>query len=488
MMSEETHILFLILEIFTAMVMALILGLIVFACVAYVKDVRQNTQTIRRNFPVVGRFRYFFEELGSFFRQYFVAMDREELPFNRAQAFGTTQSMVAPGTLIFSPHPFPSLSDNPPPPTVTIGPYCRQPYETSAVVNISGMSFGALSKPAVRALSMGAKKAGCWINTGEGGLSDHHLCGGADVVFQIGTAKYGVRDENGNMSDGRLGEIAARPEVKMFEIKISQGAKPGKGGILPGVKVTEEIAGVRGIPVGRDSISPNGHPDIRSIDQLLDRIDHIRNLTGKPVGFKMVAGNLTFFDDLCAAIMDRGLPAAPDFITLDSGDGGTGAAPQSLMDHAGLPIQESLPVVVDKLVEAGLKERIKVVASGKLLLPVDVAWALCTGADFVNVGRGFMFALGCIQAMQCNKNTCPTGVTTHNPDLQKGLDPFNKAERVAHYARNLVREVTVIAHSCGVDGPRDLRRHHARLITRPGFSKSLDQFYREERRRVHLIE
>ena len=499
MVTEETHILFLILEIFTALVMALVLGLIVFACVAYVQDVRQRSQAIRRNFPVVGRFRYFLERLGTFFRQYFFAMDREELPFNRAQrswvyraaknldntvAFGTTQNMTTPGTLIFSPHPFPSLNESPPPRTVVVGPYCRHPYETSAVVNMSAMSFGALSRPAIRALSMGAKKAGCWINTGEGGLSEHHLCGGADIVFQIGTAKYGVRDDQGNLSREKLAAIAERPEVKMFEIKISQGAKPGKGGILPGVKVTEEIAAVRGIPVGKDSISPNGHPDIRSIAQLLDRIGEIRELTGKPVGFKMVAGDLSFFDDLCAAVLERGEESAPDFITLDSGDGGTGAAPQSLMDHAGLPIQESLPVVVDKLVDAGLKERIKVIATGRLLLPVDVAWALCTGADFVNIGRGFMFALGCIQAMQCNKNTCPTGVSTHDPHLQKGLDPQLKSERVAQYAQNLVREVTIIAHSCGVDSPRDLRRHHARFITRPGFSKPLDQFYREERERV----
>src|SRR5690606_31008076 len=204
-----------------------------------------------------------------------------------------------------------------------------------ALVNISAMSFGAISKPAVTALSLGAKKAGCWLNTGEGGLSTYHLSGGADLVFQIGTAKYGVRDEKGNLSDQRLAAIAEHPEVKMFEIKISQGAKPGKGGILPGLKVTAEIADIRGIPQGLDSISPNGHLDIRSIHQLLDSIEHIRQVTGKPVGFKMVAGDLRFFADLCDQVLARGEQAAPDFITLDSGDGGTGAAPQSLLDHAG---------------------------------------------------------------------------------------------------------------------------------------------------------
>jgi len=421
-------------------------------------------------------------------------MDREELPFNRAQrswvyraaknldntlAFGTTQSTVTPGTLIFSPHPFPSLSENPCPSSVVIGPHCRQPYETNSIVNVSAMSYGALSRPAVTALSLGAKRAGCWMNTGEGGLCSYHLSGGADIVFQIGTAKYGVRDENGMLSDQKLADIAAHPEVKMFEIKISQGAKPGKGGILPGIKVTEEIALVRGIPLGQPSISPNGHLDIRSIEELLDKLEHVRQITGKPVGFKMVAGDLSFFDDLCVSVMARGIEYGPDFITLDSGDGGTGAAPQSLMDHAGLPIRESLPVLVDKLVAHELKERIKVIASGKLLLPVDVAWALCAGADFVNIARGFMFALGCIQAMQCNKNTCPTGITTHNPELQKGLDPTNKADRVAHYAQNLVKEVIVIAHSCGVDCPRELRRHHARLVTRPGMSVPLDRLYQQ---------
>ncbi|MCK9504950.1 MAG: FMN-binding glutamate synthase family protein [Porticoccaceae bacterium] len=498
---EGVPVLFLILELFTALVMALLAILVIAAAVAYVRDVRQTSQTIRRNYPVIGRFRYIFEHLGEFFRQYFYAMDREELPFNRAQrswvyraaknvdntlAFGSTESTTAPGTLIFAPHPFPSLNESYTPSELVIGPYCRNPYSTRALINVSAMSFGAISQPAVTALSMGAKMAGCWLNTGEGGLSSYHLSGGADIVFQIGTAKYGVRDEHGNLSDERLAQIAAYPEVKMIEIKISQGAKPGKGGILPGVKVTEEIARIRGIQAGMDSISPNGHTDIRSIDQLLLMINHVRNISGLPVGFKIAVGDLNFFDDLCAAILRDGIESAPDFITLDSGDGGTGAAPQSLMDHAGLPIRESLPVVVDKLIAHGLRERIRVVASGKLILPVDVAWAICAGADFVNTARGFLFALGCIQAMQCNKNTCPTGITTHNPRLHKGLDPMNKADRVAFYAQNLVKEVAVIAHSCGVDCPRDLQRHHARIVTRPGFSVPLDHFYRREARRAKV--
>lgn len=491
-MENGVPILLLLLEIFTALVLAVLAGLVIIAFITYVIDVRQSEHTIRRNYPVLGRFRYLFEHIGGFFRQYFYAMDREEMPFNRAQRswvyraaknvdstvpFGSTQSMTIPGTLIFSPHPFPSLAEAHAVSPITIGPWCRQPYETNSLVNISAMSFGAVSRPALIALSRGAKMAGCWLNTGEGGLSDYHLSGGADIVFQIGTAKYGVRDLEGNLSDDKLRTIAAHPQVRMFEIKISQGAKPGKGGILPGVKVTEEIAHIRGIAQGFDSISPNGHLDIRSVGQLLDSIAHIRAVTGKPVGFKMVVGSMDFFDELCDEILSRGEESAPDFITLDSGDGGTGAAPQSLLDNAGLPIRETLPLVVDKMIERGLRERIRLIASGKLILPVDVAWALATGADFVNTARGFMFALGCIQSLQCNKNTCPTGITTHNPQLQKGLDPTLKATRVAQYVSNLVNEVTVIAHSCGVDCPRQLQRRHVRMVVRPGVSVPLDELY-----------
>lgn len=460
----------------------------------YFVDVSQRQHAIRRNYPVIGRFRYLFEHLGYFFRQYFFALDREEKPFNRTQrtwvyraaknhdstlAFGSTLDIAAPGAVLFVPHVFPTLeqdavNDGP----LVIGPFCSQPFVAESFFNISAMSYGAISRVAALALSHGAARAGCWLNTGEGGLAPYHLAGGCDLVFQIGTAKYGVRDAQGQWSDDRLRELAAYPQVRMFELKLSQGAKPGKGGILPGIKVTEEVAGIRGIPAGQDSISPNGHPDIRNVGELLDRIDHIRTVTGKPVGFKLVVGGGNFFDELCQTILSRGAElSAPDFITLDSGDGGSGAAPQSLMDHSGLSIRESLPAVVDKLAAYGLRERIRVIAAGKLIMPVDVAWALAVGADFVVSARGFMFALGCIQAMQCNRNTCPTGVTTHDPDLQKGLDPADKAVRVGHYVDNLRTEVGVIAHSCGVESPRALRRHHARIVTELGQSEPMDQYY-----------
>ena len=242
---------------------------------------------------------------------------------------------------------------------------------------------------------------------------------------------------------------------------------------MPGAKVTELIAATRGIPLGQDSISPNGHTDVRSIDELLDMIERVREVTGKPVGFKTVVGSIGWLDELCLAIHQRGPQCAPDFITIDSADGGTGAAPQSLMDYMGLPIKRSLPMVVDRLVEYGLRDRIKVITSGKLINPADVAWALCMGADFVTSARGFLFSLGCIQALQCNKNTCPTGITTHNADLQRGLVVTDKAERVASFARNMAYEVGIIAHSCGVKEPRLLNRDHAHLITAEGIPEPM---------------
>lgn len=457
-------------------------------------DRTQTEQTIRRNYPVVGRFRYFFEHLGEFFRQYFFAMDREELPFNRAErswvyraakkvdtmiAFGSTRPLDQKGDPIFINCPFPTLEEDATTPApITVGADSSAiPFTTSSIINISGMSYGAISKPAILALSQGAKEAGIWMNTGEGGLSVHHLEGGCDIVYQIGTAKYGVRDSEGKLSDEKLKEVASHEQVRMFEIKMSQGAKPGKGGILPGAKVTAEIAATRGIPEGEDSISPNGHPDIQSVDDLLDMIERVRNVTGKPTGFKMVVGSLAFFHELCETIQQRGIHSAPDFITLDSSDGGTGAAPQPLMDYMGLHIRESLPEVVDIITQYGLRERIKIVASGKLMIPGKVAWALSAGADFVTSARGFMFALGCIQALQCNKNTCPTGITTHKKELQRGLVPQKKAKRVANFAQKIVYGVGLIAHSCGVKEPRGLNRSHVRMIEHGGRSTPLSDIY-----------
>jgi glutamate synthase domain-containing protein 2 len=465
-----------------AAVFVLCLGLgVVAIAVLYVIDITQTTHTVRRNYPVIGRLRYVFERLGEFFRQYFFAMDREEMPFNRAErawvyraakgvdstvAFGSTKDLRPVGTAIFVNTAYPTLDEDAAQPReVTIGADCAKPYRTRAIFNISGMSYGALSRPAVLALSKGARMAGVWMNTGEGGLSPYHLEGGADIVFQIGTAKYGVRDEHGGLSDERLRAIAAHEQVRMFELKLSQGAKPGKGGILPAAKVTAEIAQIRGIAPGAASISPNRHPEINNERDLLDMINRIRDVTGKPTGFKTVIGSLAWMEKLFLEIHARGLDSAPDFITVDSGDGGTGAAPMSLIDNVGL------------LKQYGLRDRTKIIASGKLITPAEVAWGICAGADFVSSARGFMFALGCIQALQCNKNTCPTGITTHDKRLQRGLDPTDKAERVRRYAENMHHELGVIAHSCGAAEPRRLKRMHCRIVQANGRSVPLNELY-----------
>jgi glutamate synthase domain-containing protein 2 len=466
-----------------------LVGALVFV---FIRDITQKKHSVLRNYPVIGRFRYFFEQLGEYFRQYFFAGDRDEMPFNRATrgwvyrlakneggiiGFGSTYDLHHAGALIFVNHPFPVLEEErQPTPTLILGEgYCREPFEARSIVNISGMSFGAISAPAVRSLSRGAAVAGCWMDTGEGGLSPYHLEGGCDVIMQIGTAKYGVRDAQGNLSTERLMELSR--VVKAFEIKLSQGAKPGKGGVLPGKKVTPEIAHIRGIPEGRDSISPNRHRDISNMNELLEKIAWMRDLTGKPVGVKTAVGGWRFMNEMADIVHRRGLEFAPDFLVIDGGEGGSGAAPQALADHMGLSIEEALPRVVDALVESSLKTRVRVVASGKLVTSARAAWALCVGADFINTARGFMFSLGCIQALRCHQNTCPTGVTTHNKRLQRALVVEEKYLRVANYAMNMNREIDMIAHSCGVRHARELRREHVRIVQASGQSVALNMLY-----------
>lgn len=451
-------------------------------------DVLQKGHAIQRNYPVIGHIRYMFENAGEYFRQYWFADDREELPFNRATrawiyrtskglggllGFGSTNDLRQPGSIIFVNAAYPMLEEEfTDTPSIIIGPDCKYPFEAKSIFNISGMSYGAISAAAVRALSKGAGAAGIWMNTGEGGISPYHIEGGCDLVYQIGTAKYGVRDAEGNLSDDRLRSVAKH--VKAFEIKLSQGAKPGRGGVLPGGKVTAEIAEIRGIPKGQVSSSPNRHREIRSADDLLDMINHVRDITGKPVGFKSVLGSDKFPQDLCQTILKRGIEFAPDFITVDGGEGGTGAAPQILSDHVGLPITESLPLIVDVLSAYGLRQRIKVIASGKLVHSAKVAWALCAGADFIVSARGFMFALGCVQSMQCHQDTCPTGITTHSAYRQRGLVVEDKAERVKQYAHWMCHEVNSLAHSCGLGNAREFKREHVRLVKSPGVSSPLN--------------
>ncbi|WP_417713491.1 FMN-binding glutamate synthase family protein [Pseudophaeobacter arcticus] len=476
---------------FLALGFVFLLGAMVLVGVlVFIVDRLQTQDAIRRNYPVVGRFRHLFSTMGEFFRQYFFAMDREEMPFNRAQrewvsraaegagntvAFGSTRNTTVPGTPIFVNAPFPPLDDQyASTEPLCIGAQARVPYMAPSFFNISGMSYGALSQPAVRALSRGAREAGVWLNTGEGGLSPFHLEGGCDIVFQIGTAKYGVRNPEGGLSDSKLREIAANPTVRMFELKLSQGAKPGKGGILPAAKVSAEIAAIRGIPEGEASISPNRHPEMRNFDDLLDMISHVREVTGKPVGIKTVVGSEVVMREMFMVIASRP-EAAPDFITIDGGEGGTGAAPMPLIDLVGMSVREALPLVCNLRDEYGFRDRIRLISSGKLVNPGDVAWALAAGADFVTSARGFMFSLGCIQALKCNKNTCPTGITTHDPRFQKGLVVEDKYKRVARYATEIIHEVETIAHSVGVTEPRKLRRRHVRLMQENGHSRPMNE-------------
>jgi glutamate synthase domain-containing protein 2 len=456
----------------------LVLMLLVLAGLAavYWHDTHQTQHTILRNFPVVGHVRYFAETWGEYMRQYQYLPDWAERPFNRLERSWVYRSAKGVSNLVsfgsenvpsfvFRNAPFPVLDEEKrsyPGKLIGIasGPgACREPFVAKHFFNISGMSYGALSHAAVSALSRGAKLSGVWMGTGEGGLSKFHLEGGGDIVMQIGTAKYGVRDEHGNLSDERLRQIAAYPQVKMFEVKLAQGAKPGKGGILPGNKVTAEIAEIRGIPEGQDSVSPNRHRDIGSIAELGKFVAHVREVTGKPVGVKFVVGDPGFVDEWFHEITEHP-ECAPDYIHVDGGEGGTGAAPASLADYVGLPITQALPVVAALRAEHGLEGRVRILAAGKLVTPDKVAWALCMGADFVSSARGFMFALGCIQAMKCGSGHCPTGVTAVDPKLIAGLDPTDKAVRVGNYARRMQDEVEIIAHSCGLtDATGFLPRH-----------------------------
>ncbi len=479
----------LVIYSFGAMLGLLFVGLII---LWFIQDITQKKHSVLRNYPVVGRLRYFLENQGKYFRQYFSSGDRDEMPFNRATrgwvykhaknrgsmiGFGSTNDLREPGSIIFVNAAFPILEkDQLPTPSMKIGEgYCPHPFEAKSIINVSGMSYGAISVPAIRSLSLGSAKAKCWLNTGEGGLSSYHLEGGGDIIMQIGTAKYGIRDEQGNFSPERAKELAK--VVKAFEIKLSQGAKPGKGGLLPGSKVTSEIAKIRGIPENKTSISPNRHCDIGNVDELLDKINYIRTLTGRPVGIKTAIGGWHFINELCDSINRRGLEYAPDFITIDGGEGGSGAAPQVLFDHVSLSITEALPRVVDALIQSGLRNRIKVIAAGKLITSAHSAWALCVGADFINTARGFMFSLGCIQAMRCHKNNCPTGIATHDERLQNGLVVQEKLLRVANYAMNVNKEINLIAHSCGLRHAREFRREHVRIVETAGKSVALNVIY-----------
>jgi len=456
-----------------------------------VRDLTQRQHAVTRNFPVIGHFRYLLEEMGQPLRQYFFAGDLEERPYNRVTrswvyasakgqnnmiGFGSQVDHNEPGRMHIVPSMYPTLKprgatdDDLPRPKV-IGAKRAQPYSPRRFANISGMSYGALSPNAVRALSRGAKLAGCYMSTGEGSLSPYHVEGGGDILYQIGPAKFGCRTPDGRFDERKAAAILALPQVKMVEIKLAQGAKPGNGGMLPKEKITKDIATIRGIPMGVDCQSPNRFEEFDDAPSLLDFIERVRRLTGKPVGLKMVVGSVAEIDDLCREIRKRG--DGPDFIAVDGNEGGSGAAPLAMTDYVGLPLVDALIAVDNALRREGLRDDVTLIASGKIATGGEVATHLALGSDIVHIARGFLFSIGCIQALRCHTNTCPTGVTTQNQWLQSGLDPADKGVRVGNYSLALERDVQMITHACGLTHPSQLHRGHVVMNISPGVRKSL---------------
>lgn len=478
----------------TSVVMVLAAVVLLAMGVVAIADLRQKKNAVTHNFPVIGHVRPLLSELGPPLRQYLFAHDAEERPYNRvtrawvyasaegannAIAFGSQADHDAPGRMHLLPSLYPTLAPKaaPLPRPRLIGASRPEPYQPNHFVNISGMSFGALSPNAVRALSRGARLAGIYMGTGEGSLSPYHEEGGGDILFQIGPAKFGCRTPEGRFDEEKARLLIARPQVKMVEIKLAQGAKPGQGGLLPKEKITAEIAAIRGIPMGQDCQSPNGFEECRDAASLLDFIGRVRGLTGKPVGIKTAVGSAEQIAELCAEITLRG--DGPDFIVVDGAEGGTGAGPLSLADHVGLPVMDGLVVVDNALRQWGLRDQITLIVSGRIATGGEAALHLAMGADLIHVGRGFLLSIGCIQALRCHTNACPAGVTTQNRWLQSGLDPVDKGARVANYSLALERDIMAVTHACGLEHPGQLRRHHVMINVGPGVRKSMDELLPE---------
>ncbi len=452
----------------------------------------QKTSTLQRNFPLVVHFRYWLEELGAPLRQYIVSSDTEEKPYNRNTrswvyasskgennviGFGSEVDHNAPGTIHILPSMFPvngsAKEEEALPPL--IGKDRRHPYQPKSFFNISGMSFGSLSANAVRSLSAGAKLSGVYMSTGEGGLSPYHAEGGADLCFQIGPAKFGIRTPEGKLDEEKLKTLAAQPFVKLIEVKLAQGAKPGKGGVLPKAKITPEIAAIRGIPTDRDCHSPNRHAEFTDTEGLLKFVGYVQNLTGKPTGIKLVGGSQAESEELARKMKETGL--IPDFIIVDGTEGGSGAAPLALADYVGLPLRDGLTQMDNSLRKHGVRKKTVLIGSGKIATGGDVVQALALGADMVNIARGFLFSMGCIQALKCQTNRCPTGITTQDKWLQRGLDPTFKSQRVANYAKILKNDLFMILHSCGLTHPNQLTREHLTMVVAPGQTRTLRELF-----------
>lgn len=455
-----------------------------------VLDLSQSGQAVRRNYPVSGRMRYLLESVRPELRQYFFESDHDGTPFSRNQRavvyqrakasldkrpFGSQLDYELPGHEWLT-H---SLSPCEPDPlglrVVVGGPDCTQPYRSS-VLNISAMSFGSLSGNAIRALNQGAKRGGFAHDTGEGSISVHHLAGGGDLIWEIGSGYFGCRDTLGRFDPARFADQAAGPQVKMIEIKLSQGAKPGHGGILPAAKVTPEISRARGVPLGEDCVSPAAHSAFDSPVGLLDFVARLRELSGgKPVGFKLCIGHPWELFAIVRAMLHTGI--TPDFIVVDGAEGGTGAAPVEFTDHLGMPLREGLLMVANALVGAGLRNRIRLGASGKIITGFDMARVMALGADWCNSARGFMFALGCIQAQACHTDRCPTGVATQDRLRQQALDVPTKSERVHRFQANTVKALAEVLGAAGLTHPSELRPHHLHRRVTPTESRRADELY-----------
>jgi len=457
-----------------------------------VQDVLQNKQSIRKNFPILGRLRYVFEDLRPKIQQYFVESDTDGAPINRNERsviyqrakkqtdtvpFGTQMNVYAEGyewiTHSILPKDFHKMDHNP---RVHVGGKdCKQPYSMS-VLNVSAMSFGSLSKNAVLALNGGAKMGGFAHNTGEGGLSPYHLEPGGDIVWQIGTGYFGARTKDGNFSDDAFQANATKPNVKMIEIKLSQGAKPGHGGILPGKKNTPEIAAIRLVEPGTTVFSPPFHSAFGTPTELILFVKRLRELSGdKPVGFKLCVGRKAEFLSICKAMVQ--LNTYPDFITVDGGEGGTGAAPPEFTNSVGMPLLDALAFVDDALRGFGIRNEMKLIASGHILSGFHMVRAMALGADACNSARAMMMALGCIQALECNKNTCPTGVATQDPYFMKGLVVEDKTSRVANYHKNTVESFVELIGAGGIDHPDQINRTHVYRRVFMNMVKTYEEIY-----------
>ncbi|MEJ8567845.1 FMN-binding glutamate synthase family protein [Elongatibacter sediminis] len=437
--------------------------------VLMIRDLTQGRHTILRNYPVVGHLRYMIEDLRHQFRQYLIESDSDGAPFSHAQRglvyqrakeesdvlpFGTLQDVYAEGYewLEHSAAPSSRLEEEP---RVLIGnDQCSQPYSASRF-NISAMSFGSLSSNAILALNKGARMGGFYHDTGEGGISRYHREHGGDLVWEIGTGYFGCRREDGRFDPDRFSERARSDQVKMTELKLSQGAKPGGGGVLPGGKVNAEIAAARGVPEGKTVVSPAAHLGLSTPIDLMEFLQRMRELSGgKPVGVKFCVGKETQLMAMVKAMLETGI--VPDFITVDGGEGGTGAAQPELSDSVGTPLTDGLFLVRNALSGAGLRDRVRIIAAGKIVHGFDMAARIAIGADVCNSARGMLFALGCIQARRCHTNRCPTGITTNEPWRVSGLDVEDKAQRVANYHAHTISHFLTVLSACGLSGPDDL--------------------------------